>query len=62
VYSQASDEWASIDVRLCDTASASFEVNDDYWTLQSAGNVEYEKANYQDFAMPQQPVYGGRHG
>ncbi|WP_326564716.1 DUF4352 domain-containing protein [Micromonospora peucetia] len=57
---ESSENWASVDVRLCNTSTASIEVNDDYWTLQSAGSTEYEKANFQDFAMPQQPVYGGR--
>ncbi|XTZ13612.1 hypothetical protein ACQSSU_19010 [Micromonospora echinospora] len=57
---ESSEIWASVDIRLCNTSTAPIEVDDDYWTLQSAGSTEYEKANFQDFAMPQQPVYGGR--
>jgi hypothetical protein len=57
---ESSEIWASVDVRLCNTSTAPIEGDDYYWTLQSAGSTEYEKANFQDFAMPQQPVYGGR--
>ncbi|MFI1196966.1 DUF4352 domain-containing protein [Micromonospora sp. NPDC020750] len=57
---KSSENWASVDVRLCNTSTEPIEVNDDYWTLQSAESTEYEKANFQDFAMPQQPVYGSR--
>jgi hypothetical protein len=57
---KASEKWASIDVKVCNNSLSPLDASDSYWTLQSAGSVEYEKANYQDFAMPQQPVYGGR--
>jgi hypothetical protein len=49
-----------VDVKLCNKTTQSQDVSDSYWTLQAADSVEYEKANYQDFAMPRQPVYGDK--
>jgi hypothetical protein len=56
----SSEKWASIDVRICNNTPEAFEVRDNFWTLQSAESVEYEKPKLEDLDLPQQPVYGGR--